>query len=135
VTVTEPLSAGPRLGDDRALRTGMRMVLALLCLCRLCLFGPCLSEPASAAGPQGRTWVLAAGTEAATSDSARVAPGPSERTAPAAPEIRQAPPGGGNDPKPDETTLDGTRRDETGRDETGRDNARPGRARGGKSHD
>lgn len=35
----------------------------------------------------------------ATSDSARVAPGPSERTAPAAPEVRQTPAGGETDKK------------------------------------
>jgi len=36
----------------------------------------------------------------ATSDRARVAPGPSERTAPAAPEIRQAPAGGESKDRP-----------------------------------
>ena len=36
----------------------------------------------------------------ATSNAARVAPGPSERTAPAAPEVRQTPAGGEKVPKP-----------------------------------
>jgi len=114
VTVSEPLSAGPRLGDDRALRAGLRAVLALLCL----------SGPALAAGP-----------EAATSDSARVAPGPSERTAPAAPDVRQAPPGGGNDARPDATTPDDTRPNDTRAGNARPGNARAGRASGGKSHD
>jgi len=120
VTATEPLSARLRLCDDPALRMGARVALGLLWL----------SGPGFAAGHRDRPWILAAGPEAATSESARIAPGPSERTAPAAPEIRQAPPGGGNDAKPDDTKPDDAKLNDSRRGDTG-----SSRASGVKSHD